>query len=50
MTDEKTVTITQTEYDGLLWSAKLLAALKDAGVDNWEWYGEATCHLYGDEE
>lgn len=38
---EKTITITQEEYDMLLDSQVKLSALEYAGVDNWEGYGEA---------
>jgi hypothetical protein len=39
MTDQ--VTISQEEYDDLRQDSLFLAALREAGVDNWEWYGEA---------
>lgn len=38
--DEK-VTINRSEYEMLLRDGRKLAALEQAGVDNWEWYGEA---------
>jgi hypothetical protein len=38
---EKTITITQEEYDMLLDSQAKLSALECAGVDNWEGYNEA---------
>jgi len=31
-------------------SIRKLAALEAAGVDNWEWYGDAMAELYGDDE
>jgi hypothetical protein len=36
------VTITKDRYEELLKFERLLAALEQAGVDNWEGYGEAT--------
>ncbi len=41
MSKISTITVTQEEYDDLIDSAKLLAALMGAGVDNWEGYEEA---------
>ena len=38
MSDEQTVTITQSEYDSLLEDSRFLNALRSAGVDNWEGY------------
>jgi hypothetical protein len=35
------VTISQEEYDYLRQNSLFLMALRQAGVDNWEWYGEA---------
>jgi hypothetical protein len=35
------VTISEIEYKQLIESQKLLQALQDAGVDNWEGYGFA---------
>lgn len=35
------VEITEQEYRSLQADATKLAALEDAGVDNWEWYDEA---------
>ncbi len=32
------VTITREEYDNLLEDSKVLQALENAGVDNWEGY------------
>jgi len=37
------------EYDDLLRQAEILQALEDAGVDNWEWYGEAMRTISEDE-
>lgn len=33
--------ITQEEYEQLIEARKKLNALEAAGVDNWEWYGDA---------
>lgn len=41
MNDEETVTITKKEYDALLDNTEWLAALKGAGVDNWDGYDYA---------
>ena len=42
MTDnEETVTISLKEYDQLLNDSDWLAALEDAGVDNWEGFEHA---------
>lgn len=38
MSDEQTVTITQSEYDRLLEDSFFLDALRRAGVDNWDGY------------
>jgi len=37
----KTVTITVKEYTKLKEDARILQALYDAGVDNWEWFDDA---------
>lgn len=36
-----TVTIPKKEYDELLQAQRELNALHAAGVDNWDWYGDA---------
>lgn len=36
------VQINYSEYENLLKRDELLSALENGGVDNWEWYGEAT--------
>lgn len=41
MSEEKTVTITESAYAGLLADSETLAALESGGVDNWEWYHES---------
>jgi hypothetical protein len=41
MSTEKTVTITEKEYNSLLEDSKWLQALEGAGVDNWEGYDYA---------
>lgn len=38
---EETVTITQEEYSELLEESQFLAALRAAGVDNWDGYDNA---------
>jgi hypothetical protein len=38
---EPTVTITKKEYESLLEDSKILQALYEGGVDNWEWYDES---------
>lgn len=43
------VTIPKDEYDSLLKDSAKLRALEDAGVDNWEWYGDAMATLYKEE-
>lgn len=36
-----TWTLTHSEYQELLRDQRTLQALEAAGVDSWEWYGEA---------
>jgi len=38
---EENITITRQEYYELRLSSSKLDMLECAGVDNWEWYGEA---------
>lgn len=38
---EETVTIPKSEYDSLKDDEATLRLLEAAGVDNWEWYGDA---------
>ncbi len=38
---EETVAIPKKEYEQLIEDQRVLSALKRAGVDNWEWYGDA---------
>lgn len=38
---DETVTITRKEYESLVARDEELTMLENAGVDNWEWYGEA---------
>jgi hypothetical protein len=38
---EETVTITKKQYQELLDDSLILNCLRNNGVDNWEWYGEA---------
>jgi hypothetical protein len=40
-TPDDTITLSQEEYDNLREDSLFLSALREAGVDNWEWYGEA---------
>lgn len=47
MNDEPTITISLKYYTDLKRDSITLSKLEAAGVDNWEWYGEA---LYGDED
>ena len=50
MSDEKeTVTIARKEYNELLSDQRFLECLRGAGVDNWEWYGEAIEAFNSDE-
>lgn len=37
-------TISADEYDYLVARDKELTLLENAGVDNWEWYGDALNH------
>lgn len=39
------VAILQEEYEDLKRAKAVLEALEAAGVDNWEWYGEAMSQL-----
>lgn len=41
MHEQKTVTITEKEYNELIEARRFLTALENAGVDNWEGYDEA---------
>lgn len=38
---QTSIIITQEEYDDLIRSQMKLQALENAGVDNWDWYGDA---------
>ncbi|WP_405061916.1 hypothetical protein OG474_09745 [Kribbella sp. NBC_01505] len=40
----ETITIPRAEFDLLKDDEKTLQLLNNAGVDNWEWYGEALNH------
>ena len=44
------ITISVEEYESLKHDSAFLNALHAAGVDNWEWYGEALAILEEDEE
>lgn len=52
MSDKETVTISKAKYDRLIDSERMLRALEDGGVDNWEWYHESLkqAGYYDDEE
>jgi hypothetical protein len=39
--ENQTITISIREYEDLIDDSLFLNALRNAGVDNWEWYGEA---------
>ena len=41
------IDITQERYDKLIQAENKLAALEAAGVDDWEWYGDAMDTLGG---
>jgi hypothetical protein len=46
---EGTITITEKEYNNLLEDSRLLQCLRNAGVDNWDWYSEALKEFDEDE-
>ena len=50
MTAVDNVTISKKRYRKLVEAERKLSALEDAGVDNWEWYGDAMQSIYGDED
>ena len=39
--NEEMVTITKKQFEQMYDDALLLQCLQNAGVDNWDWYGEA---------
>lgn len=41
MSKQSMVTITEDEYNQLIYNSKVLEALHQGGVDNWEWYDES---------
>ena len=43
------ITIPKYEYESLCRDSMVLRALEAAGVDNWEWYGDAIATLEIDE-
>lgn len=47
---EETVTITASRLAELEFAERKLGLLEAAGVDNWEWYGDAVAPLYDDED
>ena len=44
----ETVTISKQKYKELLVDKLLFSALKNGGVDNWEWYSESINNLLDD--
>jgi len=46
----ETITISKSQYDELVRDSKKLAALEAAGVDNWEYYGDALSTFYAEED
>lgn len=48
MTDR--IRVTQEEYKRLKRCERILDALYEGGVDNWEWYGEAMSTLEEDDD
>lgn len=46
---DEDVTIPKSQYELLLRKAKLLRALHNGGVDNWEWYGDAYNEAFPEE-
>jgi hypothetical protein len=49
MSDE-TVCISVVEYKELLRDSRMLSALHNGGVDNWEWYDESLKSFWDEEE
>lgn len=45
-----TITVPLEEYLQLQDDSDFLRCLRNAGVDNWEWYGEAVREHYGEED
>ncbi len=45
MAEEATITITKAEHDRLCEDSAVLNALRNAGVDNWQWYDDALATL-----
>ena len=39
--EPKMISISQDEFNRLVEARNILEALEAAGVDNWEWYGDA---------
>jgi hypothetical protein len=50
MMSEDKITITKGRYETLQRAYKLILALKDCGVDNWEGYAEAYNLAFPNEE
>lgn len=50
---QRVVTISKEEYKDLLHDSRLLQCLRNAGVDNWEWWDTAIeeyQELYGEDD
>jgi hypothetical protein len=50
MPEAETVTLSREKYEAMAEAVRVLRALNNAGVDNWEGYSFAMRELYGDEE
>lgn len=50
VTPSEIVAITKPALEHLLRRSRILEALENAGVDNWEWYGDAMATLEEEEE
>lgn len=48
--EKSDIELSYKDYKNLLERDELLSALEAGGVNNWEWYGESTKHLYENEE
>ena len=47
---EETVEISKKRYKELLKAERKLIALENAGVDNWDWYGDAMEEIWNEED
>jgi hypothetical protein len=50
VTPSEIVAITKPALEHLLRRSRILKAPENAGVDNWEWYGDAMATLEEEEE